>query len=284
MVVFTNNMVIELGERLRKSESLNEACQIVMEYANIPDIKPTWRMMLLRINDIFSSSRAFIPFKIFTIGNAKLPFYSYSELSLATCPGKGICSEYCYSKRGWRYASVVGRQIQNMLLMRFSSEKIFREFRKLPKNITLRLYVDGDFASSKIVGKWFNELSNRPDIQAYGYSKSFDELYENKETWPMNYKLNLSNNGIIRQVNRETIASLPGVRGEFMAVKIDKDLMNKSKRYSLDYHMAVRQAIKETTGQAGFSCPGLCGNCDVKNTHACNSSVLKSIPIAIGIH
>lgn len=213
MVVFTNNMVIELGERLRKSESLNEACQIVMEYANIPDIKPTWRMMLLRINDIFSSSRAFIPFKIFTIGNAKLPFYSYSELSLATCPGKGICSEYCYSKRGWRYASVVGRQIQNMLLMRFSSEKIFREFRKLPKNITLRLYVDGDFASSKIVGKWFNELSNRPDIQAYGYSKSFDELYENKSTWPMNYKLNLSNNGIIRQVNRETIASLPGVRG-----------------------------------------------------------------------
>lgn len=282
-MAFTNDMVIELGNRLNSAQNVIETCSVLKEYSNMPNISLSWKLMLIKIYDMLTLNNG-TPYKIFNRGNSKLPFYSYSELSLATCPGKGECASYCYSMKGWRYPNVVGRQLQNMLLMQYSRETIFKAFYKLSKNITLRLYVDGDFSSSGVVKSWFNALKNRPDIQAYGYSKSFDELYDNRETWPMNYKLNLSNNGIIRQVNRETIASLPGVRGEFIAVNISKDLMSKSKRYSLEYHMAVRQAIKETTGKAGFSCPGLCGNCDVKNTHACNSSVLKNIPIAIGIH
>jgi hypothetical protein len=73
--------------------------------------------------------------------------------------------------------------------------------------------------------------------------------------------------------------SLSGVRGEFIAVKIDPKLMETSKRYSLDYHMAVRDSVREITGKTGFSCPGLCGECDVKGIHACNSNSLKNIPI-----
>lgn len=281
-MAFTNDMVIELGNRLNNAQNVIETCSILKEYSSL-NISLSWKLMLIKVHDMLALNNG-NPYKIFTKGNSKLPFYSYSELSLATCPGKGECAVYCYSMKGWRYPNVVGRQLQNMLLMQYSRQTIFNAFYNLPENITLRLYVDGDFSSSGVVSAWFQALKNRSDIQAYGYSKSFDEIYANRETWPINYKLNLSNNGKIRLIDHATMKGIPGVRGEFIAVKINPELMEKSKRYSLDYHMAVRESVREITGKAGFSCPGLCGNCNVKNTHACNSNALNNIPIAIGIH
>jgi hypothetical protein len=282
-MAFTNDMVIELGNRLNNAQNVVETRSVLIDYSNIPNISLSWKLMLIRIHDMLALNNG-TPYKVFTKGNSKLPFYSYSELSLATCPGKGDCANYCYSLKGWRYPNVVGRQLQNMLLMQYSRQTVMDAFYNLPENITLRLYVDGDFSSSGVVVSWFQALKNRPDIQAYGYSKSFDEVYSNREIWPINYKLNLSNNGKIRLVDHATMKGIPGVRGEFIAVKIDPTLMEKSKRYSLDYHMAVRDSVREITGKTGFSCPGLCGKCNVKNTHACNSNSLKNIPIAIGIH
>lgn len=282
-MAFTNNIVIELGNHLNNSENVVETCSVLTEYSEMQNISISWKLMLIKVRDMISLNNG-VPYSIFTKGNSKLPFFSYSELSLATCPGKGECAEYCYSMKGWRYPNVVGRQLQNMLLMKYSRKTIFDAFNNLPRNITLRLYVDGDFSSSGVVSAWFKALRNRPDIRAYGYSKSFDELYDNRLTWPINYKLNLSNNGKIRLIDHTTMKGIPGVRGEFIAVKIDPQLMEKSKRYSLDYHMAVRESVREITGKAGFSCPGLCGKCDVKGTHGCNSTALTNIPIAIGIH
>lgn len=61
-------------------------------------------------------------------GNQKLPFVSYSELPMATCPGAGACGVYkkdqqsgapasgwCYSFKAWRYPSAFLRQFLNTL-------------------------------------------------------------------------------------------------------------------------------------------------------------------------
>ena len=54
-------------------------------------------------------------FKIFTKGNGKLPFYSFSSLPGVTCPGAGDCLKFCYSFRSWRYPAAFFRQIQNTI-------------------------------------------------------------------------------------------------------------------------------------------------------------------------
>lgn len=61
-------------------------------------------------------------------GNQKLPFVSYSELPMATCPGAGSCGVYkkdarsgapasgwCYSFKAWRYPPAFSRQFLNTL-------------------------------------------------------------------------------------------------------------------------------------------------------------------------
>lgn len=284
-MAFSNSMVIELGNKLSSAIDKGDCIRILVETSRIDGISKDWKGMLIKLSDYFKDGNLKnTHYSIFTKGNSKLPFYSYSELSLATCPGKDKCADYCYSKKGWRYPDVVGRQVQNMLLMRFNPEIIGYSFNILPKDITLRLYVDGDFANAKVVSNWFNALANRTDVRAYGYSKSWDEIYSVKSIWPINYTLNLSNGGLERSVKRADMESLPGVRGSFLAVSIDPTLMTKSKKFSLEYHMAVRDSIKSITGHAGFSCPGLCGSCNVKGQHACNSPILKGIAIGIGIH
>jgi hypothetical protein len=56
-------------------------------------------------------------------GNQKLPFASYSELPMATCPGAGSCAVYpdeklkgwCYSFKAFRYPDAFARQFLNTL-------------------------------------------------------------------------------------------------------------------------------------------------------------------------
>ena len=57
-------------------------------------------------------------FNVFTEGNSKLPFYSWSTLPQWTCPGAGDCLRFCYSFRAWRYPAAFCRQLQNTLLLR----------------------------------------------------------------------------------------------------------------------------------------------------------------------
>lgn len=283
-MAFTNGMVIDLGKKIAYAKDASEIVGILNQYSRKKNISKDWRSMLRKLSSYFSGKESEIPFSIFMKGNSKLPFFSYSELSLATCPGKNTCADYCYSMKGWRYPDVVGRQIQNMLIMKYNPTMIVKAFNRLPKDIILRLYVDGDFSTVETVRNWFNALNNRQDVKAYGYSKSWDEIWEVKDIWPNNYTLNLSNGGLERRVKRADMEKLPGVRGSFLAVKIDSKLMKKSTKFSLEYHMAVREEIKKITGHAGFSCPGLCGDCNVKGMHACNSEILKGIAIGIGIH
>lgn len=293
-MAFTNDHCLNLShDCLHMAQSLSEVVSFIRSaICDQPEKLSTgWHNELKKLLTYFESlvdpnKHGVLdrPYTIFTLGNSKLPFYSFSTTAISTCPGAGPCRAWCYSLKSWRYPAAFCRQLQNALLLKYNRDPINEDWLALPQNAIIRLYVDGDFDSTSTVEYWFRIISARPDLKVYGYSKSWDEIYFHREIWPTNYKLNLSNGGMEREIFRETMAELPGVRGNFIAVEVSPDLMKKSTRYSLEYHMAVRESIKKTTGKAGFSCPGECGNCNVKGIHGCASDSLQDVTIAIGIH
>ena len=223
-------------------------------------------------------------------GNKKLPFYAYSTLPVVNCPGRGECAIFCYSLKAWQYPAAYCRQLQNTIIERFFPDILYRETEKIPEKSIVRLYVDGDFSSRKMVEKWFNIMDKNPSLKFYGYSKSWDELHGHGH-YPENYKIRLSSGGKIRRITGQKMSELPIFNGHFLAVKIDADDIPKknSVKFSLPlYHERVRQAGSELLDRKIFSCPGSCGSCvkDIQgnNSHACADSRFRTIPIAIGIH
>lgn len=166
--------------------------------------------------------------------------------------------------------------------MRTRPDTIAEAFRALPHDVkTLRLYVDGDFASVRDVSFWMELIRARPALAVYGYSKSFNELLEynrNWPYWPKNYLLNLSGG---HKHEPETIAkmqALPITRGTFDAVSIGRKV--KSSDHGKP---ETNKALWQTAGKGIFPCPGKCGSCTPKG-HACGSERFRSIPIVIAVH
>lgn len=162
------------------------------------------------------------PFTVFTEGSSKLPFFQWSTVPGATCPGAGRCwtkdpefnsrgkpvvsktgpRGYCYSLSGWRNVVPYLRQVQNTILLRLEGKSgiIDRALRKIESEkpgSVVRLYVDGDFDSIETLDFWMHVCDRFPNLRFYGYSKSWDIMLEwdrrNNGRWPANYRLNLSN-------------------------------------------------------------------------------------------
>jgi hypothetical protein len=216
---------------------------------------------------------------IFQKGNAKLPFYAFSAFPIVTCPGMGLCEKWCYSLKSWRYPTSFFRQAYNTVLIKEQSKHLANAWLRLPVDVTVRLYVDGDIDSMSTLKFWFNLLAIRSDLRAYGYSKSFSLFTSYKGEWPNNYKLNLSSGS--KHPVTDKLRDLPIVRGEFRAVHVPKHLAGK---YSNpEYRQAVRDSAKSEGIERGFVCPGKCGPC-TKKGHACGLNTFKDVPILIGIH
>lgn len=240
-----------------------------------------WRDAFRKLADWLNGGK--LAARIFNLeGNTKLPFAAFSTLPIVTCPGAGSCVNWCYSLRAWRYPAAFVRQCQNTIALRFERRQVINAFKALPQGVTLRLYVDGDFDSVQAVQFWFNMLAQRPDVQTYGYSKSWTELLSVKN-WPANYVLNLSSGGTGTDEQKQALKALPNVRGEFIAVKTTRKHERGFKRYaSADYHRDVRESALASGIGKVFSCPGSCGDCTGAG-HACGL-VSLSLPIAIGVH
>jgi hypothetical protein len=222
-----------------------------------------------------------VPYTIFTKGNGKLPFYSFSVLPIVTCPGKGECENFCYSVKAWRYPIAFFRQIQNTILVLTQSRQLVDAWHNLPTNIDFRLYVDGDFDSIDTVNFWFGLCNAREDIKVYGYSKSWAEILEFSGKYPENYKLNLSSGHSHSVKTRKQIKALPIVRGDFVTLPIEKSVVGK---YGTPkYQQSLKQSAQAAGIEKYFACPGKCGNC-TKKGHACGSETFSSVPILIGIH
>lgn len=234
------------------------------------------------------------PFSVFVAnGNKKLPFFAFSSLAIADCPGKGACIKYCYSLRGWRYPAAFFRQLQNSLLMRKNLAAIANAWNAIPAGKTVRLFVDGDFPDAETLRFFMDLCKARPDLSAYGYSKSWAEFVSLDAAgyvWPSNYLVNKSNGS--RWINTgiaNAFSALPIVRGEFDAVTVDRAFI-KSKAYqskenegSGEYRKTVREKLRAIYDRV-FACPGNCGNCLPGGRHACGSKDFAGIAIGIGIH
>jgi hypothetical protein len=230
-------------------------------------------------------------------GNNKLPFQSFSALPMITCPGLDDCLAFCYSFKAFRYPGAFMRQLVNTCrLMSANRQEITDAFMSIPKNETVRLYVDGDIHNLTTLTYWFNLAKSREDLRIYGYSKSWEIFLDYQATgqdFPTNYILNLSGgskyeNPIFADI-KTRVSQLPIVRGEFIAVKTDihmpKGTTSKEIRKSsnwLKYQQAVMDASKKLGHSKVFVCPGRCGDCSAK-THACGNPAL-TIPIAIAVH
>ena len=216
-----------------------------------------------------------LPHTVFTTGNVKLPFLSFSTLPGVTCPGAGSCLDYCYSFKAWRQPAAFFRQVQNTLLMHdfkiieteFIKEISRKKFSKLEK-IDFRSYVDGDFSSTTDLNNWMKLLEKNSNINAYGYSKSlnlFLQLHDQGYKFPSNYVLNLSNGGKFDSL-RPILKDLYFVRGNFTAINGDK-----------------KEIRKQFTNKI-FVCPGKCGTC-TNIGHACgNLTTFNNIEIVIPVH
>lgn len=239
-----------------------------------------WQTNLTKLKDSISTR---IPaFKIFAHkGNSKLPFVAFSSLPGVTCPGAGDCINWCYSFRAWRFPASFCRQAQNAWFLLNAPQAITQAFMSLPQNITLRLYVDGDFATGADVAYWMERLRQRPDVQAYGYSKSFNELLTYYREWPYfpnNYILNLSGGHKHSSETVEKMKALPITRGVFDAVSIGRKVKSTD-HGKRETNAAIRAAVSDKV----FPCPGKCGTCTPKG-HACGSESFRGIRIAIAVH
>ena len=232
-------------------------------------------------------------FSVFARGNSKLPFWSFSSMAILDCPGRGECAAWCYSLKSWRNPNALGRQVSNSMLLRTQAGRdlIASEFSRL-KTETVRLYVDGDFDSKETLTFWMDLIKTRPDIQVYGYSKSWVEfiaLHLSGYAWPANYLLNLSGGSRFGDGVRVAMESLPVVRGEFLAVPVDREHL-KNHSYQSRRNAGFRDYAKQVRANAGrkiFVGSGDCGDCLTiagKNQHACGSDRMRGVAIAIGTH
>jgi len=222
------------------------------------------------------------PYRIFTKGNSKLPFYSFSNLPIVNCPGKGECVKWCYSLKAWQYPFAFFRQLQNTILVNEQSPQLVDAFNKLPRNTDVRLYVDGDFNSAATLEFWFKLISDRSDLKVYGYSKSWElflDYFNAGKLFPSNYVLNLSSGSKYDNFGptRAAMQQLPITRGEFVAINAPRNSSTQS----------LKQ-IAQTFGMKKiFVCPGQCGSCikkQGKNVHACGSKLLKGTTVVIQTH
>ncbi len=242
-----------------------------------------WQTNFAKLAHVFATGDA--SYSVFALsGNEKLgeTIVAFSSLPGVTCPGAGACLDFCYSFRAWRYPAAFARMIQNAFLMRFAKHTISAAFAVLPHGADLRLYVDGDFANGGDVAFWMHSLNLRPDLKAYGYSKSFAALLGYDAMggqWPANYMLNISSGHNASEAMVGYIRALPITRGEFIAVSIGRKVKS-SDHGTIETNRAIRAAMGATKI---FPCPGACGKCTGKG-HACGMQSLKGITIAIAIH
>ena len=99
-------------------------------------------------------------------GKVGLKVYTYSRPPIATCPGatelcKSICYDLPYSAR---YPSVKLNRASNL---GSSIPPIPNTAQKL------RIHIGGDFDTVEYINNWHRELSARPDVQAWAYTRSW---------------------------------------------------------------------------------------------------------------
>ena len=274
-----------------------------------PSARGTTKYYATRFLSWFEDKSGPLYFSVFAPGgNMKLPFYAFSSLPGFDCPGAGAClygeneftpdnfgKGWCYSFTGWRYPAAFFRQLQNSILLRSKAGRaiVANEFASIPENRTVRLYVDGDFANLAILRFWLEACKTRPDLDVYGYSKSWElflTLDKQGYSFPANYLLNVSSGSRYGSKVKDKVLQLDCTRGEFVAVPVarkwitSKAYQDKGNDGSKEYRKEVAANLRKAGHEKVFACPGACGNCIARKKHGCGEGRLRGVTIGIGIH
>jgi hypothetical protein len=107
----------------------------------------------------------------FGLGNLKIgpSVFTYSKsaghpYSGGTCPGASIeCEAICYAKR-----------IKGIVLDQYRKNDHRETVPPIPAECQLlRIHVSGDFDSTNYIENWYQRLVERPDVQAWAYTRSW---------------------------------------------------------------------------------------------------------------
>lgn len=293
MTVFTKAFCLELATHASSGRLATIVNKLTEVLPLVPHGKGTWGENIQKFLDFCKDGRP--RFSIFTKGNGKLPFVSFSVLPIVSCPGAGECKEWCYSLKAWRYPAAFFRQLQNLLLLHTDEGRAYvaAAWERIRKGAHVRLYVDGDIHSLEILHYWQDLCRQRPDLSVYGYSKSWGIFTRFAGEWASNYTLNLSSGSkyLNSKAVKAAVAALPITRGEFVAVPVASKAPKRDPKTGAaldpvawrEHRLQVLEAAKVLGLGKVFVCPGLCGFC-ANGKHACGNRSFDGIPIAIGIH
>ncbi len=137
-----------------------------------------------------------------------------------TCPGAStMCRTECYAKKGhFHYATVKNAHLRNY---KFSTTSGFTDWfiSTLQSNFVrvLRIHVGGDFYSVDYTRKWQQIVKARPDIQFFGYTRSWRVDAILPELIALSRRPNMS---LWWSIDRATgpAPAIRGIRRAYMAV------------------------------------------------------------------
>lgn len=113
-----------------------------------------------------------------------------------TCPGAGICKEYCFAiSEQKQYTSArLFRQVNKALtestsfITTISDElsALERLHQKSGKSFAVRIHASGDFYSPRYIADWFRIMLLHPNVRFYAYTKSV-AMFKRFEIMPANF-------------------------------------------------------------------------------------------------
>ena len=108
--------------------------------------------------------------------------YAFNLPAVSTCPGAGICREYCFaSAEQKRHPSAMAHRQQSLELSKsiefiatITAELSKLRNRHIVRNtdFAIRIHASGDFYSMEYIRNWFRIMEAHPNIQFYAYTKS----------------------------------------------------------------------------------------------------------------
>lgn len=149
--------------------------------------------------------------------NSSIYTYAFNLPAVATCPGAGVCKEYCFALgEQKRYPSAMAYRQRSLVLSKSPEfvAQITHEIQKLQKlhgtQFAIRIHASGDFYSPKYIRDWTIIIRLFPDISFYAYTKSI-ALFKKMFT-----------HGLVLPSNMVLIYSLGSTADQLVDVTIDR--------------------------------------------------------------
>lgn len=123
-------------------------------------------MKLTRVLPVYLPDSRDVEIQRYGRGNTKIgtSVFTYSRLAKDTCPGASSeCLSCCYALR-------IGGPVKDV----YAENSRIDDVPPIPEECRLlRVHVSGDFSSAAYIENWIARLTERPDVTAWAYTRSW---------------------------------------------------------------------------------------------------------------